>query len=159
MPRADTSPALLLVTASVLAAVAETSFLVGVLAAGDALFYYIIFAVAIVLLLLAAARAAHTEHSRQAAALGAAASTPAVGFIVVTYGYSQAHSLDAHPVGWVAMLLAAFLYLGCAAVAAVLAPLKLRAGVGVVLGTMFWVATSLLMGFYVLVFLSGGGFE
>lgn len=156
MPRADTSPALLLVTASVLAAVAETSFLVGVLAAGDALFYYIIFAVAIVLLLLAAARAAHTEHSRQAAALGAAASTPAVGFIVVTYGYSQAHSLDAHPVGWVAMLLAAFLYLGCAAV---LAPLKLRAGVGVVLGTMFWVATSLLMGFYVLVFLSGGGFE
>jgi hypothetical protein len=151
------SPDVLLLIAAALAAVAGPSFLFGVLAAHDALFYYIIFAVAIVLLLLAAARAAHTEHSRWAAALGAAASTPAVGFIVVTYGYSQAHSLDGHPFGWAAMLLAAVLYLGCVAVASVLAPLKLRAGVGIVLGTMFWVATSLLFGFYVLVILSGAG--
>jgi hypothetical protein len=55
------------------------------------------------------------------------------------------------------MLLAAVLYLVCVAVAAVLVPLKLRTGFDVVLGTMFLTATLVLLGFYVLVLLSGAG--
>lgn len=153
----EQSPAVLLLVAATLAAVPGPSFLAGVLAAGDASLLYGVFAVAIVLVLLAAAGVAQTGHSRWAAGLSAAASTPAAVIVTVTYGYSRVHSLHGHPFGRAAMLLAAALYLGCIALAAVLAPLKLRAGVEVVAGTVLLVATSIILAFYVLMIFSGGG--
>jgi len=76
--------------------------------------------------------------------------------MLATYGYTQVHSLDGHPFGRAGILLAAVLYLGCIALSAVLAPRKLGASVGLVLGTMFAFAGLLIVAYMFLIVLTGG---